>query len=89
GGTFRLAGNLPELAHLLGNVPALTFSELTLEQLADAADQHATLRKPSSAATKKRLLAMAALIVVGAVGYKYGMAEYRAYEARKHPPPPQ
>lgn len=89
GGTFRLAGNLPELAQLLGNVPALTFSELTLEQLADAADQHAALRKPSSAATKKRLLGLAVLIVVGAVGYKYGMAQYRAYEARKHPPPPQ
>lgn len=89
GGTFRLAGNLPELAQVLGNVPALTFSELTLEQLADAADHHAVLRKPSSTATKKRLLALVALLVLGAVGYKYGMAQYRAYEARKHPPPPQ
>jgi hypothetical protein len=88
GGTFRLAGNLPELAQLLGNVPALTFSELALSS-SPTPPTSAALRKPSSAAAKKRLLLLVALIVVGAVGYKYGMAQYRAYEARKHPPPPQ
>ncbi|WP_354678531.1 ATPase [Cupriavidus plantarum] len=89
GGSFRLAGNLPELSHLLGNVPGLAFSALTLEQVADAADSHAALRKPSSTAMKRRAAALAVLALVAAIGGKYGMAQYRAYEARKHPPPPQ
>lgn len=88
-GEFRLAGNLPELAQILPDVPALRFAELSLEAVAAAADQHAVLRKPSSVATRKRLVGLAVLALVGAVGWKYGMAEYQAYQLRKHPPPPQ
>jgi len=89
GGSFRLAGNMPDLSQLLGNVPGLSFSELTLDQVAEAADQLAVLRKPSSAATRKRLMTLAILALVGAAGYKYGMPEYRAYQIRKNPPPPE
>jgi len=89
GGPFRLAGNLPELAQFLAPTAAVSFVELHLDAVAVAADSHAALRKPSAAATKKRLALLAMVAVVGAVGGKFGVAEYRAYQLRKNPPPPQ
>nr|WP_315591821.1 type 4b pilus protein PilO2 [uncultured Cupriavidus sp.] len=89
GGAFRLAGNLPELARLLGATAPISYVELHLDAVAAAADSHAALRKPSAAATKKRLALLAMVAVIGALGGKFGVAEYRAYQLRMNPPPPQ
>ncbi|EKZ97093.1 MAG: ATPase [Cupriavidus sp.] len=89
GGSFRLAGNLPELAQLVTVTTPLSFVELHLDAIAAAADSHTALRKPSAAATKKRLAMLAIVGLLAAVGGKYGMAEYQAYQIRKNPPPPQ
>jgi hypothetical protein len=47
------------------------------------------LKKPRATAQRKQLLVVSLLAAVAAVGWKYGKAEYDAYQRRLHPPPPQ
>ncbi len=88
-GDFKLVGNAPELMALLPADRRITHLPFALEALAAQAGPGALLKRPGASSQRKRLLVLATLALVGAVGWKYGKAEYDAYQRRLHPPPPQ
>ncbi|MFC4524764.1 ATPase [Cupriavidus pinatubonensis] len=88
-GDFKLVGNAPELLSLLPSERHVAHVPYTLDMLMPHAGHAALLKKPSTASQRKRALALAALGLMVTVGWKYGKAEYDAYQRRLHPPPPQ
>lgn len=88
-GDFKLVGNAPELIALLPADRRITHVPFALEALAAQAGPGALLKRPGASSQRRRLVALATLALVGAVGWKYGKAEYDAYQRRLHPPPPQ
>lgn len=88
-GEFKLVGNMPELLPLFPQDRRVSHVEFDLAKLVEVAGPSAVLKKPRSTSQRKQLLVVALLAAVGTVGWKYGKAEYDAYQLRLHPPPPQ
>lgn len=88
-GEFKLVGNSPELIALLPQDRRISHVEFDLAKLVEVAGAFAVLKKPRATTQRKQLLVVVLLAAVGAVGWKYGKAEYDAYQRRLHPPPPQ
>lgn len=88
-GDFKLVGNAPELRTLMPADRRIEYVPYALEALASEVGPASMLKKPGAGSRHKRLLLIATLAVVGAVSWKYGKAEYEAYQRRLHPPPPQ
>ncbi|KAF7961867.1 ATPase [Cupriavidus sp. UYMU48A] len=88
-GEFKLVGNSPELASLLPQDRRITHVKFDLAKLVEVAGPSAMLKKPRATAQRKQLLVVALVAAMAAVGWKYGKAEYDAYQRRLHPPPPQ
>jgi hypothetical protein len=88
-GEFKLVGNAPELLPLLPPERHVTHVPYTLDMLVAHAGPAALLKKPRTTSQRKRVLTLAVLMAVAAVGWPYGKAEYDAYQRLLHPPPPQ
>ncbi|GMG95002.1 ATPase [Cupriavidus sp. SHE] len=88
-GEFKLVGNMSELLPLFPQDRRISHVEFDLAKLVEVAGPSAVLKKPRATTQRKQLLIVALLAAVGTVGWKYGKAEYDAYQLRMHPPPPQ
>ncbi|MCP3018268.1 ATPase [Cupriavidus basilensis] len=88
-GDFKLVGNAPELLTLMPTDRRIAHVPYSLEALAAQTGPGALLKKPGAGSQRKRILLLATLALVGAAGWRYGKAEYDAYQLRMHPPPPQ
>ncbi|WP_354676607.1 ATPase [Cupriavidus plantarum] len=88
-GDFKLIGNSPELLALMPADRRIASIEFDLGRLAEVAGPAALLKKPRATSQRKQLLMLLILGGVVTIGWKYGKAEYDAYQRRLHPPPPQ
>ncbi|MCK4118397.1 ATPase [Ralstonia nicotianae] len=88
-GEFKLVGNVPELLALAEPGRKAQHVSMALDALAKEATTYAQLKRPRALTQRKRVVLLAMTAMLGAVAWKYGRAEWDAYQRRLHPPPPE